>query len=189
MNTPTLKKVYQEVALPELMKKFGLKNALQAPRLEKIVINSGVSANFDKAAVEETAKDIGIISGQKAVITKAKVSISNFKVREGMPVGVKVTLRGANMWEFAYRLINIGLPNIRDFRGVSAKLDGQGNYTLGIADHTIFPEITVEGNRRTIGMDITFNTSAANDEEGRELLRLLGMPFRKSQSSAGPQAA
>lgn len=172
------------------MKEKGYKNALQAPRLTKVVMNTGVSASLDKAAVEDAARDLGLIAGQKAVITRARKSISNFKLREGMPIGAKVTLRGARMWEFVYRCLNIALPNIRDFRGVSAKLDGSGNYTLGISDHTIFPEISTDGSRRNMGMDITFVTSATNDEEGYSLLSHLGMPFRKNQSSeADGQAA
>jgi large subunit ribosomal protein L5 len=183
MSKPKLQSVYQETILPELMKEKGYKNPLQAPRLTKVVINTGVSASLDKAAVEEAARDVGLIAGQKAVITRARKSISNFKLREGMPIGAKVTLRGARMWDFVYRCLNIALPNIRDFRGVPSKLDGNGNYTLGIADHTIFPEISTDGSRRTMGMDITFVTSADNDADGQNLLRRLGMPFRKSQSA------
>lgn len=166
------------------MKDRGYQNVHEVPRLVKVVINTGVSANLDRSAVEEAAKDLSSICGQKAVITKAKKSISNFKLREGMPIGAKVTLRGANMWEFVYRFINIALPNIRDFRGVPSKLDGCGNYTIGITDHTIFPEITSEGNRRQMGMDITFVTSATTNEEGFDLIKRLGMPFRKSTASA-----
>lgn len=191
MQKPKLQSVYQESILPELIKEKGYKNALQAPRLEKVVLNTGVSASLDKAAVEEAAKDLSLIAGQKAVITKARKSISNFKLREGMPIGAKVTLRGARMWDFVYRAINIALPNIRDFRGVPSKLDGSGNYTLGITDHTIFPEISTDGSRRQMGLDITFVTSATSDEDGHQLLKRLGMPFRKKSSAedSGAQAA
>lgn len=171
------------------MKEKGYKNALEVPRLTKVVINTGVSASLDKSAVEEAAKDLGSIAGQKAVITRAKKSISNFKLREGMPIGAKVTLRGARMWDFVYRCLNIALPNIRDFRGVPNKLDGGGNFTLGISDHTIFPEISTDGSKRTVGMDITFVTSATTDDDGHDLLARLGMPFRKSSSSEAEAAA
>jgi large subunit ribosomal protein L5 len=184
MNQPKLKSIYNETILPQLMKDRGYKNVHEVPRLAKVVLNTGVSASLDRSAVEEAAKDLSSICAQKAVITKAKTSISNFKLREGMPIGAKVTLRGAHMWHFVYRFINIALPNIRDFRGVPSKLDGNGNYTIGITDHTIFPEITSEGNRRQMGMDITFVTTADSNEEGFDLLKLLGMPFRKSSSSA-----
>ncbi len=187
MNKPKLQTVYEETVLPELMKEKGYKNALQAPRLEKVVLNTGVSAALDKAAVEDAAKDLGLIAGQKAVVTKARKSISNFKLREGMPIGAKVTLRGARMWDFVYRCINIALPNIRDFRGVPNKLDGSGNYTLGIADHTIFPEISTDGSRRQMGLDVTFVTSATDDADGHDLLGRLGMPFRKQSSVDSPE--
>ena len=177
------------MVLPELMKKFGYVNRLQVPVLDKVVINSGLNATLDRGAIDDTVRDITLIAGQKAVLTKARKSISNFKLREGMPIGVKVTLRGARMWEFTYRFLNIALPNIRDFRGVSPKLDGQGNYTFGVDDHTIFPEISVDGQKRTLGMDISFVTTASSDEQGSELLRLLGMPFRKPQSAANEAAA
>lgn len=189
MNKPKLQSVYEETIRPALMKDRGYRNAHQASRLEKVVLNTGVNASLERTAVEEAAKDLGLLSGQKAVITKARTSISNFKLREGMPIGAKVTLRGANMWNFVYRFINIALPNIRDFRGVPAKLDGNGNYTLGITDHTIFPEISVEGNRRTMGMDVTFVTTAGTNEEGYDLLHRLGMPFRKSSSAEAENQA
>lgn len=188
MSKAKLQTVYQDTILPDLMKEKGYKNTLQAPRLAKVVLNTGVSASLDKAAVEEAVKDMSLVAGQKAVITRARKSISNFKLREGMPIGAKVTLRGPRMWDFVYRCLNIALPNIRDFRGVPNKLDGSGNYTLGIADHTIFPEISTDGNRRTIGMDVTFVTTADNDTDGHDLLRRLGMPFRKNQSSDGQAA-
>ena len=185
MNKPKLQTVYHETVLPELMKEKGLKNALEAPRLEKVVLNTGLAATVDRATLDETAKDLGLIAGQKAVVTRAKKSISNFKPRQGMPIGAKVTLRGARMWDFVYRCLNIALPNIRDFRGVPSKLDGSGNYTLGIEDHSIFPEISTDGNRRQMGLDVTFVTTAKNDADGADLLRRLGMPFRKQPSAEG----
>ncbi|MGB0409261.1 MAG: 50S ribosomal protein L5 [Opitutales bacterium] len=182
MSNALLKKVYADTVVPELKKKFGYANAHQVPGIKKIVINSGFSATADKNHITYVNEEIAKIAGQRPVTTKAKLSISNFKLREGQPIGCKVTLRGEAMYDFMMRLINIALPCIRDFRGVPAKFDGQGNYTLGVADHTIFPEVSAEGTTATIGMDISFATSAATDEEGRELLRLFGMPFRKSSS-------
>ncbi|MDX2110893.1 MAG: 50S ribosomal protein L5 [Verrucomicrobiota bacterium] len=174
-----LKKHYIEQVIPEMTKTRGYKNIHEVPAIKKIVINSGLDASLDKNAVEETAKEIGLISGQKPIITKARKSVSNFKVREGMPLGVKVTLRGNAMYDFLSRLINVALPGIRDFRGVSNRCDGNGNYTLGIADQSIFPESSLDHNKRTIGMDISIITSANSDDEAQELLRLMGMPFRK----------
>ena len=179
MSEPHLKKYYRENVRPEILKRQSFKNDLQAARLEKIVINSGVGATSDKNRINDVRDDIAKISGQQPVITKARVSISNFKLREGMPIGVKVTLRGNAMWEFLLRLIAVSLPNIRDFQGIPKKFDGTGNYTLGISDHTIFPEIKMEGVKFQTGMDICFVTTADNDEQGKELLELLGMPFRK----------
>lgn len=184
MNQPALKKAYLEQIVPELMKSRGYKNVMQVPKIEKIVLNSGVGTNNDKNVINDIAKDIGLITGQKPVITRARKSISNFKLREGMPVGVKVTLRGNHMWEFLYRLITVSLPLIRDFRGINKKLDGRGNYTLGITDHTIFPEINVDTHKHTVGMDVCIVTSATSDDEGAELLTLLGMPFRKRNAAA-----
>jgi large subunit ribosomal protein L5 len=162
------------------MKKFGFNNIHQVPAIKKIVINSGFSATVDKNHIAYVNDEIAKISGQRPVTTKAKLSISNFKLREGQPIGCKVTLRGKAMYEFLNRLINIALPCIRDFRGVPVKLDGQGNYTLGISDHTIFPEVNADGTSANMGMDICINTSATSDEVARELLTLFGMPFRKS---------
>ena len=179
MQVPVLKKHYTEKVVPELMKKFGLGNVHQVPAIKKIVINSGFSSTADKNHIAYVNEEITKISGQRPVTTKAKLSISNFKLREGQPIGCKVTLRGKTMYEFLNRLINIALPCIRDFRGVPAKLDGQGNYTLGIADHSIFPEVNADGTHANMGMDICINTSATDDEAGRELLALFGMPFRK----------
>lgn len=182
MEQTLFKKHYTEKVIPALMEKFGFKNPHVVPSISKIVINSGFDATSDKHHVAYVNEEINKIAGQSSVITKAKLSISNFKLREGQPVGCKVTLRGRAMYDFLARLINVALPCIRDFRGVPAKLDGQGNYTLGITDHTIFPEVSADGTTATIGMDICINTSASNDTEGRELLRLFGMPFRKSSS-------
>lgn len=189
MNEPVLKKFYRESVVPELSKKFGYKNLHEVPKIEKVVLNSGVDASADKSVMEDVTRDLGLIAGQKPKVTRAKLSISNFKLRKGMPIGAKVTMRGGSMYEFLYRFINVALPNIRDFRGVHRKLDGRGNYALGIQDHTIFPEINVDGQKRTMGLDVCITTSAKTDEEGRELLRLLGMPFRKVTQSAEGEAA
>jgi large subunit ribosomal protein L5 len=182
MRVPELKKIYLETVVPALQKDCGFKNIHQVPKIEKVVLNSSFGAELDKNGVEELRKDIMSLAGQAPVVVKAKMSVSNFKLREGMPVGIKVTLRGNTMWEFL---------NIRDFRGVSSKLDGLGNYTLGIIDHSIFPEINVERQRTNTGLDISIVTSAKNDEHGKELLKLLGMPFRKqsSQSTSDQKAA
>ena len=182
MQSPALKTQYAAKVVPELTKKFGYANKHQVPSIKKIVINSGFSATDDKNHILYVNQEIGKIAGQRPVTTKAKLSISNFKLREGQPIGVKVTLRGRAMYEFLNRLIQVSLPAIRDFRGVPAKLDGQGNYTLGVSDHSIFPEVSSDGTTATIGMDICINTSAKNDEEGRELLALFGMPFRKTST-------
>ncbi|MEC7801735.1 MAG: 50S ribosomal protein L5 [Verrucomicrobiota bacterium] len=189
MSIPELKSTYLNDAVPALRKAMGYKNIHQVPKIEKVVINSSFGAEMDKNSIQELRKDIASLAGQAPVIVKAKMSVSNFKLRQGMPVGIKVTLRGNQMWEFLLRLIAISLPNIRDFRGVPSKLDGQGNYTLGITDHSIFPEINVERQRVNIGMDISIVTSAGSDEEATELLRLLGVPFRKHSSSVEQAAA
>ena len=182
METPILKKQYTEQVIPELKKKFRFNNIHTVPSITKVVINSGFSATADKNHVAYVNEEITKISGQKPVTTKAKLSISNFKLREGQPIGCKVTLRGNIMYDFLARLVHIALPCIRDFRGVPSKFDGQGNYTLGISDHSIFPEVSAEGNTATIGMDVCINTSAKSDEVAKELFALLGMPFRKSSS-------
>jgi large subunit ribosomal protein L5 len=187
MNTPELKKIYINEVAPALLKSCGFKNVHQVPKVEKVVLNSSFGVELDKNGIEELRKDMTALSGQSPVVVKAKMSVSNFKLREGMPVGIKVTLRGNVMWEFLLRLVAIALPNIRDFRGVPAKLDGSGNYTLGIIDHSIFPEINVERQRTNTGLDISIVTSAKNDSEGSELLKLLGMPFRKSSSDSSNQ--
>lgn len=169
------------------MEKFGYTNPHQVPSIKKIVLNSGFSATADKNHVQYVNDELGKISGQRPVTTKAKLSISNFKLREGQPIGAKVTLRGAAMYDFLVRLINVALPCIRDFRGVPTRLDGQGNYTLGVSDHSIFPEVSAEGTSDNIGLDICINTSASNDEEGRELLKLFGMPFRKTSAEVAAE--
>ena len=187
MNIPELKKIYIDEVAPALLKSRGLKNVHQVPKIEKVVLNSSFGAELDKNGIEELRKDMTALSGQAPIVIRAKMSVSNFKLREGMPVGIKVTLRGNVMWDFLLRLIAISLPNIRDFRGVPAKLDGSGNYTLGIIDHSIFPEINVERQRTNTGLDISIVTSACNDADGSELLKLLGMPFRKSSSESSNQ--
>jgi large subunit ribosomal protein L5 len=175
-----LKKYYQDAVVPELKKLHGYTNPHKIPVLQKIVINSGVNSDLEnKSAVAETVEQIAAITGQKPVVTLAKKSIANFKLREGLPIGVKVTLRGEKMYDFFYKFVSVVLPAIRDFRGVPTRMDGQGNYTLGVADHTIFPEVSIDSVKRVMGMDITFVTSAQTDEEATDLLRLLGMPFRK----------
>ncbi|MEM1222071.1 MAG: 50S ribosomal protein L5 [Verrucomicrobiota bacterium] len=189
MKQAVLQKHYTETVIPALMKKFGYANPHQVPAVKKIVLNSGFSATADKSHVTYVNDEIGKISGQRPVTTKAKLSISNFKLREGQPIGCKVTLRGRAMYEFMTRLIHISLPAIRDFRGVPVKMDGCGNYTLGISDHTIFPEVSAEGTSATIGLDVCINTSANTDEEARELLALFGMPFRKSTSEVEAEEA
>ena len=189
MQTPALKTQYADKVVPALMKKFGYSNPHQVPAIKKIVLNSGFSATDDKNHILYVNQEIGKIAAQRPVTTKAKLSISNFKLREGQPIGVKVTLRGRAMYEFLNRLIQISLPAIRDFRGVPAKLDGQGNYTLGVSDHSIFPEISSDGTNATIGMDICIHTSARTDEEGRELLALFGMPFRKTSAEVAEEEA
>jgi large subunit ribosomal protein L5 len=180
---PALKRHYLDTVVPELTKTRGYRNALQVPRLVKISINSGIKADADKNQINDFARDLGLISGQKPVLAKSKKSVANFKLRQGKVVGVHVTLRGHAMWEFLYRLLAVALPTIRDFRGVSTRLDGQGNYNLGITDFTIFPEIAVESVKKHMGLDITFVTTAETDDEGRELLRLLGMPFRRPETT------
>lgn len=176
-----LKDLYLNEIVAGMTKKFGYKNVMEVPKIDKIVINMGVGEAKDNAKVLETAiKDMEIISGQKAVTTKAKKSVANFKIREGMAIGCKVTLRGAKMYEFADRLINLSLPRVRDFRGINPNaFDGRGNYSLGIKEQVIFPEIEYDKIDKVRGMDIIFVTTANTDEEARELLTQFGMPFRK----------
>lgn len=176
-----LQEFYRKEVVPVLSKKFNYKNVFQVPKLQKISINVGLgAATQDPKILETVAKDVENIIGQKPVITKAKKSVSNFKLREGMKIGCKVTLRKARMYEFLDRLINVSIPRIRDFRGVPEKsFDGQGNYTLGIKEHVIFPEINIDNVSKLFGMDVTFVTTAKTDEEALELLRAFGMPFIK----------
>ena len=176
-----LKDQYKNEIVAGMTKKFGYKNVMEVPKLDKIVINMGVGEAKDNAKALETAiKDLEIIAGQKPVVTKAKKSIANFKLREGMSIGCKVTLRGSKMYEFADRLINLALPRVRDFRGVNPNaFDGRGNYSLGIKEQLIFPEIKYDKVDKVRGMDIIFVTTAKTDEESRELLTQFGMPFRK----------
>lgn len=176
-----LKDLYKKELVPALMEKFQYKNMMEVPKLEKIVINMGVGdAKENPKFLESAVNDLSIITGQRPVVTQAKKSVSNFKVREGMKIGAKVTLRGDRMYEFADRLLNVALPRVRDFRGVSARsFDGRGNYSLGIHEQLIFPEINYDKVEKVRGMDIVFVTTAKTDEEGREFLTLLGMPFAK----------
>lgn len=177
---PRLKQKYQEEVVAKLKEKFQYKSIMQVPQLEKICVSQGVGmATSDKKLVDNAVEELTLITGQRAVKTKAKKSISNFKLREGMPIGARVTLRGTNMYEFLDRLINVALPRVRDFRGISNKsFDGRGNYTLGVTEQIIFPEINLDQIPRITGMDITFVTSAPTDEESLELLTLLGLPFK-----------
>ena len=176
-----LKEKYQNEIVDALMKKFGYKNIMEVPKLDKVVINMGVGEAKENAKLLEAAvKDMETITGQKAVLTRAKNSVANFKIREGMPIGCKVTLRGEKMYEFVDRLINLSLPRVRDFRGVSAdSFDGRGNYALGIKEQLIFPEIEYDKVDKVRGMDVIFVTTAKTDEEARELLTQFNMPFAK----------
>lgn len=176
---PRLQEKYNNEVVPAMMEKFGYKNIMEVPKLEKIVVNMGVGEAKDNAKVLESAvSDLQLITGQKAVLTRAKKSIANFKIRENMPIGCKVTLRKQNMYEFADKLMNIALPRVRDFRGISDKaFDGRGNYSMGVREQLIFPEVEYDKIDKVRGMDIIFVTTAKTDEEARELLRFLGMPF------------
>ncbi len=177
---PTLKKVYKEEIVPALVKQFSYTTVMQVPRLVKITINEGVGdATQDKKIVEEAAAELSMIAGQKAVITSSRKDISNFKLRKGMPIGAKVTLRDVRMYEFLERLIRVTLPRIRDFNGIAEKLDGRGNYTLGLKEQIIFPEIDIDKNPRIHGLEITFVTTCLLDEEAYALLKEFGLPFKK----------
>lgn len=180
MQLPRLKEKYRKEVVPAMMKKFNYKNIMQVPRLEKVVINMGVGeAVHNSKAIDAAVNDLMTITGQRPVVTKAKRSIAAFKLRQGMSIGCKVTLRGNRMYEFVDKLFNAALPRVRDFRGVSPKsFDGRGNYSLGIREQLIFPEIEYDKIDKVRGMDIIFVTTAKTDEEARELLRLMGMPFR-----------
>ncbi len=176
-----LREQYNNEIVAAMIKKFGYKNIMEVPKLDKVVINMGVGEAKDNAKVLETAvKDMEIIAGQKAVLTRAKNSVANFKIREGMAIGCKVTLRGEKMYEFVDRLVNLALPRVRDFRGINPNaFDGRGNYALGIKEQLIFPEIEYDKVDKVRGMDIIFVTTAKTDEEARELLTLFNMPFQK----------
>ncbi len=177
---PSLKKLYKEQIVDNLVKQFGYTTVMQAPRLVKITINEGIgSGTQDKKIVEESVNELSLIAGQKAVMTTSRKDISNFKLRKGMPIGAKVTLRDVRMYEFLERLIRVTLPRIRDFNGIAEKMDGRGNYTLGLKEQIIFPEVEIDKNPRIHGVEITFVTSANTDEEAYALLKEFGLPFKK----------
>ena len=179
-STPRLYETYRVKVLPEFMKKHGITNIMAAPRLLKIVVSMGVGeARENKAVLDSAVADLTLIAGQKAALRRARMSVSNFKLREGMPIGCMVTLRGDRMWEFLDRLISVVIPRIKDFRGLKTRLDGRGNYSLGLADQTVFPEIDLDRIKNFQGMNITIVTTAGSDDLGRELLADLGMPFRR----------
>ena len=181
MAVPSLKTKYAEEIVPALVKEFGYKSVMQCPRLEKIIINQGLGqAVADKKIIDVAQAELSLIAGQAAVVTKSKKDISNFKLRKGVPIGVRVTLRDVKMYEFLERLIRISLPRIRDFKGINSKLDGRGNYTLGIKEHTIFPEIDIEKVTKILGIEISFVTTAQTDEEASKLLKAFGLPFKSN---------
>ena len=177
----TIQEHYQKECVPQLMKEFGYKNIMEVPRLEKIVLNMGLGEGVQNPkSVDLAAQELTLIAGQKAVVTKAKKSIATFKLRQGMPIGCRVTLRKDRMWDFFSKLVHIALPRVRDFRGLSAKMfDGRGNFAMGIKEQIIFPEIDYDKIEKIRGLNVVIATSAKTDEEGRYLLRLLGMPFKK----------
>ena len=181
METASLRKEYKERIVPALIKEFGYSTVMQVPKLEKIVLNQGLGAAVaDKKIIETAVNEMTTITGQKAVQTISKKDISNFKLRKKMPIGVRVTLRGERMYEFLERLVRVALPRIRDFKGIENKLDGHGNYTLGITEQIIFPEINIDSISKLMGMNITFVTTANTDEEGYALLKEFGLPFKKN---------
>jgi Ribosomal protein L5 len=182
-NTANLKKEYQEKIVPALMKEFGYSSVMQAPKLKKIVINQGLGrySTADKKIIDVAVQELTTITGQKAVATVSKKDISNFKLRKKMPIGAMVTLRREQMYEFLERLVRVALPRIRDFKGIESKLDGRGNYTLGIEEQIIFPEINIDNITKILGMNITFVTSAKTDEEGYALMREFGLPFKNAK--------
>lgn len=185
---PRLKQKYEADVKPSLKQQFGIGNDLAVPRLQKIVVNMGVKGAVEnKGRVETASRDMATITGQRPTVRKARKAIAGFKLREGMPIGCAVTLRGARMWEFADRLISVVLPRIRDFRGVRDKLDGRGNFTLGLSEQSVFPEIDFDKMEFQQGMDITFVTSAGDDERAYALLKGLGMPFRNRDEAAGEE--
>ena len=180
-TTASLKKEYRERIAPTLMKQFNYKSSMQVPRLTKIVINEGLGiASADKKIVDVAVNELSTITGQKALVTLSRKDIANFKVRKKMPIGAMVTLRREQMYEFLEKLIRVALPRIRDFKGIESKLDGRGNYTLGITEQIIFPEINIDSVERMTGMNITFVTTAQTDEEGYALLKEFGLPFKKN---------
>jgi large subunit ribosomal protein L5 len=181
MAQPKLQSYYEGEIRAKLRADGPYGNVHDVPALEKIVVNSAISADSEKTWADEVMKDVGLITGQRPVLVRARKSISNFKLRAGMPNGVKVTLRKRPMYEFLYRLIVVALPRLRDFRGLAARCDGRGNYTIGLQDHTIFPEITVDRERKAIGMNVSLITTAKTDAEALELLRALGMPIIKAK--------
>ena len=191
MSTPVLQKHYTEKVVPALKEKLGYTNPHQIPRLEKIVVTSCMGKAPDrKVAVDDAVAEIAKITGQKPSITYSKKAVANFKLREGEALGARVTLRGARLWEFLYRFINVTAPNIRDFRGISAKgFDGRGNYAVGLSDQSIFPEIELDQIKRTIGFDFIFVTSAKTNDEGRALLTELGLPFRDTKKAETTEGA
>ena len=185
----SLKEIYEKQVVPALREHFKYKSVMQVPRMRKIVLNMALShekINKDRKIVDEAINTLSAIAGQKAVATKAKAAIANFKLREGMSIGAKVTLHGENMWDFLFRLIHVALPRVRDFRGIPQRgFDGKGNYSLGLKEQTVFTEIDIDKITQTLGMDIIFVTSAKTDEEGRALLESLGLPFRKQEVKQG----
>lgn len=184
MASPRLKEKYKNEIVPALKEKFQYKSIMQVPKIEKITINKGIGvAVADKKQIDVGVDELTQISGQKAVSTNAKISVSNFKLREGMPIGAMVTLRGDKMYEFLDRLMTVALPRVRDFRGIGNKFDGRGNYTLGVKEQIIFPEISIDKVNNITGMNITFVTSANTDEEGYELLKAFGMPFKNTNAN------
>ncbi|MBR4038046.1 MAG: 50S ribosomal protein L5 [Tidjanibacter sp.] len=181
---PTLKTMYKEQIVPALVKEFGYKSIMQVPKLTKIVVNQGMGqAIADKKLIEVAQEELSTITGQKAIQTKSRKDISNFKLRKGMPIGVTVTLRSERMYEFLERLIAVALPRIRDFKGIEEKFDGKGNYTLGVKEQIIFPEIDIDKITKIFGMEITFVTTAQTDEEGYALLREFGLPFKNAKKA------
>lgn len=183
MTTTSLKQDYRERIVPALMKEFSYTTVMQVPKLEKIVLNQGLGiATADKKIIDTAIAEMTAITGQKAIATYSKKDISNFKLRKKMPIGVCVTLRGDRMYEFLERLVRVALPRIRDFKGIESKFDGRGNYTLGISEQIIFPEINIDGIDRIQGMNITFVTSANTDEEGYALLKAFGLPFKNAKN-------
>ena len=182
---PTLKKMYKEQVVPALVKEFNYSSVMQVPVLEKIVINQGLGqAIGDKKILETAIEELTKITGQRAVTTRSKKEISNFKLRKGMPIGARVTLRQNKMYEFLERLVAVALPRIRDFKGINDKFDGQGNYTLGITEQIIFPEIDIDKINKILGMEITFVTTAKTDEEAYALLKQFGLPFKNAKKNA-----